>query len=499
MIVNNSMFPAQFNYRSIADMRSELNRLQQQLSTGNRAQTLAELGGDRVVDITLRSRLSGIDAFKQNIDMVDIRVTMMSDMLTRIDEIESEARSSAQQGSYEINGVNMTAAQYMAEARMSEMIDVLNTDLNGRRLFGGNLTDKKPIEKLDAIMNGQDGADGFRTVLSQRRQADLGVGNMGRLSSGIAGTTVTLAEDGTHPFGFKLDALTSDGGSAVLSGPAGAPPSTSVNFTSNPTDNERFIFKLDMPDGRTIEMILRASAQPPSGTDQFQIGATPAATAANFKATLDAKIQELAQTELAAGSAFAAADNFFAGNGETAQRVSGPPYNTATSLVNATAADTVIWYQGQSSTDPRRTVDARVDNATKVAYGVQANEDGPTRLIRSLAVFAAEGFNPADPHAKQKYQSLNKAVTGRISESHNSSKGSIEVIQMELGLVKTTNGRVKERQTQQEAMLKNMLTQIESAPVEEVAMKILALQTRMQASYQTTSIVSKLSLVNYIQ
>ncbi len=73
------------------------------------------------------------------------------------------------------------------------------------------------------------------------------------------------------------------------------------------------------------------------------------------------------------------------------------------------------------------------------------------------------------------------------------------MIQMELGLAKTTNGRIQERQTQQKAMLDNMLVDIEEAPIEEVAMKILSLQTRMQASYQTASIVSKLSLVNYVQ
>ncbi len=499
MIINNSMFPAQFNYTSIADMRSELNRLQQQLATGDRAQTLSELGGDRVVDITLRARMSSIDAYQQNIDMVDIRVSMMSDMLARVDEIESEARSSAQQGSYEINGVNMTAAQYLSEARMSELIDVMNTDLNGRHLFGGNVTDQNPIADFDAIMNGKDGADGFRTVLNERRQADLGVGNMGRLTTGLVGSQISIAEDGTHPFGFKLSALSSDGTSATLTGPAGAPPSATIDFASQPSDNERIIVTLDMPDGRSVEMVMKGSAEPTSGSGEFQIGGTTAATAANFRAAMDAKIQELAQTELAAGSAFAAAENFFAGNGETTQRVDGPPFDTATSLIAATPADTVIWYQGQSATDPRRSVDARVDDATRVSYGVQANEKGPTRLIRSLAVFAAEGFSPSDPHSLQKYQSLNQAVTGRLAESHNSEQGSIEVIQMELGLVKTTNGRVKERQTQQDAMLKNMLTDIEAAPVEEVAMKILALQTRLQASYQTTSIIAKLSLVNYVQ
>jgi len=119
--------------------------------------------------------------------------------------------------------------------------------------------------------------------------------------------------------------------------------------------------------------------------------------------------------------------------------------------------------------------------------------------MRSLAVFAAEGFSTTDPHANAKYQSLNRAVTENLAESNNAEQGSIEVVQMELGLVKTTNGRVKERQTQQNAMLGNMLRDIEAAPVEEVAMKILAIQTRLQASYQTTATISRLSLVNYIQ
>lgn len=499
MIVNNSMFPAQFNYRSIANMRSDLDRLQQQLSTGEKAQSLSELGGDRVVDMTLRSRLSALDSYKQNVNMVNIRINFMSTTMSRVDEIEGAARASAQQGTYEINGVNMTAAQYLAETRMTELIDLMNSELNGRRLFGGNETENNPVEQFDAVMNGKDGNAGFRTVMGERKLADAGAANMGRLTTGIVGTTVTLAEDGTHPFGFKIDALSTDGVAANLAGPAGAPPSATIDFVAQPNDNERIILALDMPDGRTIQAEMKAVAGPPTSTREFQIGGTLAATAANFKAALDAKIGELTKTDLVAASAFAAADNFFAANGETAQRVNGPPYDTATSLVAATSADTVIWYAGQSTTNPRQSVDARVDENTRVSYGAQANEDGPTRLMRSLAVFAAEGFSPSDPEAKLKYQSLNNAVRDRLSEVHNSEKGSIEVIQMELGLAKTTNGRIEERQVQQKSMLDNMLVEIEAAPIEEVAMRILSLQTRMQASYQTASIVSRLSLVNYVQ
>jgi hypothetical protein len=36
-------------------------------------------------------------------------------------------------------------------------------------------------------------------------------------------------------------------------------------------------------------------------------------------------------------------------------------------------------------------------------------------------------------------------------------------------------------------------------PKEDVAMELLALQTRLQASYQATSLVAQLSLVNYVK
>ena len=40
---------------------------------------------------------------------------------------------------------------------------------------------------------------------------------------------------------------------------------------------------------------------------------------------------------------------------------------------------------------------------------------------------------------------------------------------------------------------------IEKSSDEEVAVEITALQTRLQATYQTTSLISQLSLVNYIK
>ncbi len=365
MIVNNSLFPAKFSYRAITDMRNELDKLNQQLATGERAQTLSELGADRVVDMTLRARTSALETYQQNLGNVDIRLNYLDDVISRIDAIENETRSSAQQGSAEINGVNMTAAQYLAENRMKEVIDLLNSELNGRHLLAGNATEQDPVASFDAIMNGENGRDGFRTISAQRRDADLGASGLGRVTNGVVGTTVTIAEDGTHPFGFKLNSLASDGSSTTLSGPSGAPSSATIDFASQPTDNERIMIGLDLPDGTSFTLELKAVAGAPQSPDEFQIGGSTAATAANMQAALNERLGHFAQTKLSAASSFAAAESFFAGNGETAMRVDGPPYDSATALVAATDVDSVVWYKGESATNPRLTSQARVDESTR--------------------------------------------------------------------------------------------------------------------------------------
>ena len=47
-------------------------------------------------------------------------------------------------------------------------------------------------------------------------------------------------------------------------------------------------------------------------------------------------------------------------------------------------------------------------------------------------------------------------------------------------------------------MLQGALGDIEQPSIEELSASILALQTRLQASYQVTASLSKLSLANYL-
>ena len=54
------------------------------------------------------------------------------------------------------------------------------------------------------------------------------------------------------------------------------------------------------------------------------------------------------------------------------------------------------------------------------------------------------------------------------------------------------------RQKQAKAMLQDIVDQTETISADQVATQLLALQTALQASYQTTSMLSQMSLTKYL-
>ena len=170
-------------------------------------------------------------------------------------------------------------------------------------------------------------------------------------------------------------------------------------------------------------------------------------------AAVTASVGKLADTSLSAASAVAAANDFFnVDSTHPPQRVGGPPFDTATGLVAGTPADTVTWYTGEAGSDPARaTATARVDPSITVSYGVRANEQGIRSLVQNVAVLAAVTFAPNDPNAAARSAALAQRVGTNLN-----------------------------------------------VPPEEVAAQIMALQAQLQASLQTTSLLYKISLMNYI-
>jgi hypothetical protein len=113
-----------------------------------------------------------------------------------------------------------------------------------------------------------------------------------------------------------------------------------------------------------------------------------------------------------------------------------------------------------------------------------------------MAALAAVTFSPTDPNAPARAAALNQRVVTNLGVPPGSQK--VEDIEADIAGAQSALAAATDRHQQTKSTLSDLLTQIEGVPPEQVATEILALQTRLQASLQTTSLLYKTSLVNYI-
>jgi len=482
--------------QSLVDMRRQLGELQQQLGTGRKSETYAGLGLGRGVSIGLRSQLSAISAFSDTISHLGMRIDLQQTALSRISALSHEIKGAALKSATVTAGESVFTQQ-SASAAMGEIIGLLNSRAGERYLFSGRAADQPAVAAMDAILNGSGGQAGLRQVIDERRQADLGADGLGRLVvSAPAPSTVALAEDAAGSiYGFKLAAAATTSPGISISGPSGSPAGLVIDVTGMPAAGDTVQIRLTLPDGSSENLKLTATASAPPGANEFTIGATPADTATSLRAALTASLHQLGDTALTAASAVTAGNDFFGSNPPL--RVDGPPFATATAAVADTAGQTVAWYTGESSPgSPRASVTARIDSSVTVSYGARADEDGLRWTLQNIAVLAAVSFSGTDSNAVARSVALNARV-GSALDSQNA-PGTIASIQADLAAAQTSLAAAKERHQQTTSTLAGMLDGIEGVTPEETGVRILALQTRLQASLQTTSMLYQISLVNMI-
>jgi flagellin-like hook-associated protein FlgL len=256
-----------------------------------------------------------------------------------------------------------------------------------------------------------------------------------------------------------------------------------------------------MPDGSKQAIALAARAAPSSSVADaggFEIGVTPAATAANLRASIAAVMNREATTTLPAASALAASKAFFAGSTNAPPlRVSGPPA-TATALVAGTAANTVIWYQGDdTSGSPRLTKQAKIDNGITIGIGVQANEEGIQRVMSNLAAFVSETYNASNPDDQGRFNAMSERIRADLGQQTGVQR--VQDIQVEIALTTNQMKLADDRHKVKINFVETIIADVEDANQEETAAKLLSLQTKMQAAYQTTAIISRLNLTDYLR
>jgi flagellin-like hook-associated protein FlgL len=487
--------------QSIVDMRAKLDDLQRQLGSGQKSTTYAGLGVNRGVSVSLRAQLSALSSYDSTIGIVGTRLSVAQSALSAMGGLVQDVKTAAVQSDFLIDQGGQTVEQKTAYNALDGVLALLNSRAGDRYLFSGLAPDQQPVATTDAIINGDGARAGFKQVMAERLQADLGANGLGRLDvTKPALNSVEIAEDAVSPFGFKLASVDSSLSNATITGPGGGPPpALRVDFAANPVAGEKIAVGFTLPDGTTKLLTMTATTASPPGKNEFTIGATATDTATNLKDALTASIGEMADTDLTTASAFAAADNFFNIDGtQPPQRVDGPPFDTATALIDGTDADTVKWYTGEDGTTPARaTATAQVDSSITVGYGLRANEQALRLAVQNIAVFATASFSATDPNASDNYQALKSQVAAALDGTQGQQK--ISDVSAEIAAAQKSFEAAQTRHQQTANMLTDLLQSIEGVSQEEVGVQILSMQTSLQASLQTTAMLSQLSLVNFLQ
>jgi flagellar hook-associated protein 3 FlgL len=175
----------------------------------------------------------------------------------------------------------------------------------------------------------------------------------------------------------------------------------------------------------------------------------------------------------------------------------GSPSGAATSLHSGTA-NTVSWYTGNpgAPSSARASSTARIDQSVTVQYGAQANESAIRSQLQNIAVFAAFTASPTGTNSAAQIAALSQRVAQNLSPQPG--QQTIQNIQTDFATAQMTMKDAGARQTQAQSMLQNIVAQTETVSPDQVASQILALQTELQASYQTTAMLSQLTLTKYL-
>jgi flagellar hook-associated protein 3 FlgL len=483
----------------ILDLQSQFDDLQGQLTTGKKSDTYAGMGVNRGFAIALRAQISAIDSYADTATNVNTRISIANTALQRIADIGTQVQGAASTSSTQVSSNGQTTAQATARSSLDEMLQLLNTQAGDRYLFSGRATDTPATASMDDILNGVGAKAGLKQLIAERNQADLGTSPaMGRLVlSTPTPTSISIAEDvAGSPFGLKLNSISSTSPNVTLTGPAGSPPSESVDLgATNPSPGDTLTFAFNLPDGTTENIQLTATTTTPVQAGQFLIGANSTATAANLNSALTTAVGALANGPLVAASAMKASSEFFSGN--PPPRVAGPPFATATSQVPGTAANTLSWYTGETGTDPARgTALARVDQGISVQYGARANEEAFTSQLQTIAALAAVNTSATDPNATAQISALYQRVAAKLLPQ--AGQQSVQDIQADFASAQSLMQSATDRQTQVKNTAQSMLQSIEGVSDAEVSAKILAVQNSLNASYMTTSMLYQTTLLKYL-
>ncbi len=288
---------------TMVKLRGQAERIQQQLTTGLRSDTYGGLGTGRTTSLSLRARLSQVEAFDGTIAAVQLRIKLLDTTLTRLDKIPREIRGSLDPNAYEPRSDGYTDIQRSAAIALDETLELLNAEIDGRYLYAGTKTDTRPVATVREILDGSGSKAGVRQLIAERRAADLGLDD-GWLSMSAAGDTVSLGwnPEAGADLGYRVAGVSGGPSFAVTTTDDGLPTETAaITVSALPAPGETVTVDLVDAEGNPTSITLTAGT-PPVAAGGFAIGADTTETAANLMRSLQLAVSAAAGAD-ASGTA----------------------------------------------------------------------------------------------------------------------------------------------------------------------------------------------------
>ena len=132
-------------------LRDRIGTLGEQLSTGRKGQTYAEIGTDVPKAIDLRTQIGRRETYQTTIEQTLSKIRVTQNVLDRLGAVAEKftAATTKLMGAGKPEEIQIQASQ--AEAAMIEVATLLNEQLNGEYLFGGSDSRNPPIPNPEKI------------------------------------------------------------------------------------------------------------------------------------------------------------------------------------------------------------------------------------------------------------------------------------------------------------------------------------------------------------
>jgi flagellar hook-associated protein 3 FlgL len=141
-------------------------------------------------------------------------------------------------------------------------------------------------------------------------------------------------------------------------------------------------------------------------------------------------------------------------------------------------------------------VTAQIDQSTNIDYTVRADTDGFQQIIRALGLMAnlkVPNSGTDVPTTAELNDLMNKVVT-----MAKSGLDQMTAAQSALGTKSALISSIEDGHKKDASTLEGLISSTEGTDTTEAVTKLQALQTQLQASYNVTATLSKLSLVNFL-